>query len=232
MFRLRLYQRYLMRETFAAIFLVLAAFLALFSFFNLVNELPSVGKAGYQFGHAVIFVALGLPGLVYELIPIAALIGTLYALSTLARHSEITVLRASGLATRDLLLTLFRVAGLLALLTMLVGEVLVPVSERHAQELRARALSRIIAQHGFTTGLWLKDGRNFINVLYATPDARLQSVRIYKFDSANALESVTSGASSEENSRSLPGLLVASRMRGGRVEAGVFMVGAAVSRPH
>ena len=98
MFRLRLYQRYLMRETFAAIFLVLAAFIALFSFFDLINELRSVGKGGYQFGHAVIFVALSLPGLIYELIPIAALIGTLYALSTLARHSEITVLRASGLA--------------------------------------------------------------------------------------------------------------------------------------
>ena len=112
---LQLYQRYLMREAFAAIFLVLAAFLALFSFFDLINELRSVGKGSYQFGHALIFVVLSLPGRVYELIPIAALIGTLYSLSTLARHSEITVLRASGLATRDLLLTLFRVAGLLAL---------------------------------------------------------------------------------------------------------------------
>jgi lipopolysaccharide export system permease protein len=60
----------------------------------------------------------------------------LYALSTLARHSEITVLRASGLATRDLLMTLFRVAALLALLTILVGEGLVPFSERMAQEMR------------------------------------------------------------------------------------------------
>ena len=45
MFRLRLYQRYLMRETLAAIFLVLVAFLALFSFFDLINELRSVGRA-------------------------------------------------------------------------------------------------------------------------------------------------------------------------------------------
>lgn len=191
MFRLRLYQRYLMRETFAAIFLVLAAFIALFSFFDLINELRSVGKGGYQLGHALIFVALSLPGLIYELIPIAALIGTLYALSTLARHSEITVLRASGLATRDLLLTLFRVAGLLALLTMVVGEVLVPVSERLAQELKTRALSKVIAQQGFETGLWVKDGRSFINIRRATPDARLQGLRIYKFDAANALQSVT-----------------------------------------
>src|SRR5574343_1714865 len=137
MFRLNLYQRYLIRETFAAVFLVLAAFLALFAFFNFIDELRSVGKAGYTVFHAAVFVALSLPGLIYELIPIATLIGTLYALSNLARHSEITVLRASGLATRDLLMTLFRVAGLLALLTFLVGEGLVPYSERIGQELRA-----------------------------------------------------------------------------------------------
>ncbi len=197
MFRLRLYQRYLMRETLGAIFLVLVAFLALFSFFDLINELRSVGKGGYQLGHALLFVALSLPGMIYELIPIAALIGTLYALSTLARHSEITVLRASGLATGDLLMTLFRVAALLALLTIAVGEGLVPVSERLAQELRTRALSNIIAQQGFESGLWVKDGRSFINIRHATPDARLQGVRIYKFDAANALESVTDAEEAE-----------------------------------
>lgn len=191
MFRLALYQRYLMRETFAAVFLVLAAFLALFSFFDFINELRQVGKNGYQLGHAALFVGLSLPGLIYELIPIATLIGTLYALSNLARHSEITVLRASGLATRDLLMTLFRVAGLLALLTFVVGEAMVPFSERLGQELRAKALSRVIAQHGFESGLWVKDGRSFINIREVTPDATLHKVRIYKFDQDNALESVT-----------------------------------------
>ncbi len=191
MMRFKLYQRYLMREAFAAIFLVLAAFLALFSFFDLINEIRSVGKGGYQFGHALIFVILSFPGRVYELIPIAALIGSLYSLSTLARHSEITVLRASGLSTRDLLYTLFRVAGVLALLTFFVGEAVMPFSERMAQEMRARALNNVIAQQGFDSGLWVKDGRSFINIRTATPDAKLLGVRIYKFDKNNALESVT-----------------------------------------
>ena len=189
--RLMLYQRYLMRESFAAIFLVLAAFLALFSFFDLINELRSIGKGSYQFGHALIFVTLSVPGRVYELIPIAALIGTLYSLSTLARHSEITVLRASGLATRELLMTLFRVAGILALFTLIVGEAVMPFSERAAQELRTRAMNNVIASQGFESGLWVKDGRSFINIREATPDARLLGVRIYKFDEKAALESVT-----------------------------------------
>lgn len=191
MFRLSLYQRYLMQETFKAVFLVLAAFLALFSFFDLINELSNVGKAGYQFGHALLVVMFGLPGLIYELIPIAALIGTLYALSRLARHSEITVLRASGLATRDLLMTLFRVAGVLALLTFVIGEGLVPFSERMEREIRVRATSKLIAQQGFDSGLWVKDGRSFINIREATPDAILRGLRIYKFNEKNALESVT-----------------------------------------
>lgn len=195
--RLKLYQRYLMREAFAAIFLVLVAFLALFSFFDLINELKSVGKGGYEFGHAMIFVILSLPGRFYELIPIAALIGTLYSLSTLARHSEITVLRASGLATRELLLTLFKVAGLLAALTLFMGEAVMPFSERAAQELRTRAMTNVIAQQGFDSGLWVKDGRSFININTATADARLIGVRIYKFDEDNALESVTDAKEGE-----------------------------------
>lgn len=191
MFRLQLYQRYLMREAFASIFLVLAAFLALFSFFDLINELRSVGKGGYQLGHALLIVALGLPVLLYELIPIATLIGGLYALATLARHSEITVLRASGLATRDLLMTLFRVAGILALLTFIIGEAVMPFTERMEQEIRAKALSRVIAQQGFESGLWVKDGHTFINVRKANPDARLEGIRIYRFNDTHLLESVT-----------------------------------------
>lgn len=197
MFRLGLYQRYLMREVLAAILLVLLAFLALFSFFNFIDELRSVGQHGYTAGHAAFFIALGLPGLVYELVPIATLIGTLYALSTLARHSEITVLRASGLATFHLLMTLFRVAVLLAAVTFIVGEVVVPVSERFAQELKAKALSKVIAQSGFRSGLWIKDGRSFINIGKATPDARLEDVRIYRFDEDNVLLSVTEAATGE-----------------------------------
>ncbi len=195
MMRLQLYQRYIMRQVFSATFLVLAAFMALFAFFDLINEIRSVGQGGYETGHALIFVAFSIPGMIYELTPIAALIGTLYSLSTLARHSEITVLRASGLSTRDLLMTLFRVAGLLALLTFFVGEALVPFSERMAQEIRTRALNKVISHQGFDTGLWVKDGRSFINIREATPDARLQGVRIYQFDERSALRTLTDAKS-------------------------------------
>ncbi len=187
---MRISDRYLMREVLAAVLIVLLAFLVLFAFFNFLDELRSVGRESYDLMRAAAFVALGLPSLVYELIPIATLIGALYALSSLARHSEITVLRASGMATSHLLGVLVRVAALLAVVTFLLGEAVVPFTERWAQEVRAQALSKAIVQQGLVSGLWIKDGRNFINIRKATPDARLEGVRVYHFSHNNELRSV------------------------------------------
>lgn len=187
---MKIFRRYLAREVSAAILLVLAGFLALFGFFDLIAEVKNVGEGSYQLHHALSFVALRLPGRVYELMPIAVLIGTLYALSTLARHSEITVLRASGLSTRRLLGCLFQVAAVYALLTFVIGEWVAPPCERAAQQLRLAAKGAVVGQ-GMRSGLWVKDERSFINVRTVLPDTRLRDIRIYEFDTDAHLTSVT-----------------------------------------
>ncbi len=186
----KIYQRYLVRETLAAVGLVLLAFIALFAFFDFIEELRGVGRDRYGAGVAVLAVLLSMPGLIYELLPVACLIGTLYALATLARHSEITVLRASGLSTRSLLLTLYRVAGLLALATFLLGEVVVPWTDRLEQRLKSGALDKPFAQQGFMSGIWIKDGNQFINVRNPLDPAYLEDIRIYRFAEDKALQSV------------------------------------------
>lgn len=190
---MKIYRRYIAREVTAAIFLVLAAFLSLFGFFDMITEVKNVGEGTYQLHHAVAFVGLRLPGRVYELMPIAVLIGTLYALSTLARHSEITVLRASGMSTGNLLSSLFRVALVFAVATFLIGEFVAPPSERAAQQLQLKAKGKTVGQD-LRSGLWIKDERSFINVRTVLPDTRLQGIRIYEFDAAAKLRSVTDAA--------------------------------------
>lgn len=192
----KLYQRYLFREVFFATLLVLAAFLALFGFFDLINELGDIGKGAYRIQHAVAFVTLTLPGRIYELMPIAVLIGALFALSTLARHSEITVLRASGLSTRTLLLTLFRAAGVFALLTFLIGEFVAPPAEKLGQRIRLQAQGTALSSD-FRTGLWVKDENRFINVKKVTPDAKLEGIRIYEFDDRQHLQMVSEAQAGE-----------------------------------
>jgi lipopolysaccharide export system permease protein len=194
--RLKIYERYLGREIYAATALVLAAFLMLFSFFDLIHEFESIGKGGYQLQHAVGFVLLSMPGRSYELLPIAVLIGTLYALTQLARHSEITVLRTSGAATRNFVGTLIKLGLGLALLTFVVGEFVAPPAERAAQQLRLTAMSRLVAQE-FRTGLWVKDDKAFVNARQVTPEAELRGIRIYQFDERFRLLSISEAEAGE-----------------------------------
>src|SRR5437867_12044893 len=98
------------REIYGATLFVFAAFLSLFSFFDLINELTDLGKGGYRLQHALAFVALTVPSHVYALFLVVVLIGTPYALSHLAANSEYTVMRGSGLASWLGTGTLFRIA--------------------------------------------------------------------------------------------------------------------------
>ena len=193
---MKVYERYVAKEVFAATAVVTAAFLGLYGFFDLLAELRDVGRNGYQYSHALGFVALTLPGRAYEMLPIGVLIGALYGLTQLARHSEITVLRSSGLSTRQLAVSLLRVGAVFVALTLLLGELVVPPAERLAQQLKLRATGQMVAKE-FRSGLWVKDGRSFVNVQNVRPDGRLVRVRIFDFDDAFRLVRLREAATGE-----------------------------------
>ena len=193
---MKVIRRYLGREIYAATSLVLAAFLGLFAFFDLIHELGDVGRGAYQLQHAALFVLLTVPGHVYELMPIAALIGTVYALAQLAAHSEITVMRVSGLSTPRALRIIASIGMLFVGITFLFGEFIAPPAERAAQALRLKATSSSIGQE-FRSGLWVRDEGRFVNVGEVRPDTRLVGVKIYDFDKDYKLRSISYAAEGE-----------------------------------
>jgi lipopolysaccharide export system permease protein len=189
----RVLSRYLAREVYGATGMVLLALLGLFLFFDFINELDGIGKHGYQLHHALLYVTLLVPGRIYELMPIAVLIGTLYALSTLARQSEITVMRAAGMSTASLLRTLGLIGSLFVVLTFVLGEYVVPPAESAAQQWRLTATNSTVSQ-GLRSGLWVKDGALVINVHTLRPDRSMEGARIYAFDDNYRLSSLAEAA--------------------------------------
>ncbi|MCL2644526.1 MAG: LPS export ABC transporter permease LptG [Betaproteobacteria bacterium] len=180
---------YLAREVYGATLTVLLAFLGLFAFFDFVNELGDIGKKGYQTYHALAYVAMLVPTRMYELLPVAVLIGSLYALTSLARHSEITVMRASGLSTRRLLLMLCLIGIMPVSVTYVFGEYISPPVESAAQQWRLTATNSAISQQ-LRSGLWVKDGSRVINVRTLQPDRSMQRVRVFSFEESGALQSI------------------------------------------
>jgi lipopolysaccharide export system permease protein len=190
---MKVLHRYISSEIVGATLFALVAFLALFAFFDLIGELPQVGHAGYELQHAFLYVAMGLPGYVYDLMPIAALIGTIYALAQLAARSEFTIMRASGLSTAMAGWILAKVGLVFVIITFLFGEVIAPATSEIAERTKLQVQGASVSQE-FRSGLWTKDvirrngltgetiGSRFLNVRDVTTDGQLRGVKLYEFD--------------------------------------------------
>lgn len=173
--------RYLIRRIGLTTLFTLLALVALFSFFDIINEASDLGKGHYTLGIMLVHVLLQAPGHIYELLPLAVLIGTLVAMSLLASASEYTVMRASGVSLWRVGSILVQVGLGFALVTLLMGEFIAPKAEQEAERLKIRATRSVVAQQ-FNSGSWMKDDRNFINVREILPDNSLMGVRIYQYD--------------------------------------------------
>lgn len=185
--------RYFTSQILLSVLFVLVAFLGLFAFFDLMGELPAVGRGGYLLQHAFLYVLLGLPGYAYELMPIAALIGTIYSLAQLAARSEFTIMRVSGMSTSMVGWILFRIGLIFVAITFLFGEIVSPVTTAMGEKLKLRVQGAAVAQE-FRSGLWTKDvirengitgaaiGSRFLNVREITPSGQLLGVKLYEFD--------------------------------------------------
>lgn len=177
----RTLHRYLARQIYAAVAFVLAGFLALFAFFDLVTELAELDNGQYHLREILTYVALSVPAHAYELFPVVVLIGTLYVLAYLASNSEYTVMRAAGFSPADAGRALVKIGLAFVVITFLLGEWVAPNAEQAAQTLKMKAKSSLIGQE-LKSGLWFKDERSFINVREARQDNALTGVRIYEFD--------------------------------------------------
>jgi lipopolysaccharide export system permease protein len=183
--------RYVARQISVSVGFVLFGFLSLFAFFDLIGELSDLGRGNYQLRQVIGYVLLSLPTHAYELMPIAVLIGALYALAQLAGNSEFTVMRAAGMSRAQASGMLLKVGLVVAVITLAIGEWIAPAADAAAEKLRMRAMSALIAQ-GLGSGLWLKDENAFINVRVARRANELNHVLIYQFDRDFRLDSVSS----------------------------------------
>ncbi len=123
---MRTLRRYLATEIMAATALVFAALVMLFAFFDLIEQLKDLGRGVYTLRRILLYVLLLVPVHVYELFPIAALIGTLFALAQLVAGSEYTVMRTSGVSTARFAGTLAMIGLAFAVVTFVFGELISP----------------------------------------------------------------------------------------------------------
>jgi lipopolysaccharide export system permease protein len=186
-------RRLLYRDIAGSVLFIALAFLALFFFIDVVEELSAAARRGGTPATATLLALLEAPGNLYELAPISMLIGTIYALSRMAQASEFTILRTAGLGPGRALALLMLPGAVCGAAAFAVGEWLVPWAERQAVVLNSGRSGGALPLG--QAGAWLKDQAGTsaaarhaaVHVGAAGVDGQLLRVRIFEFDGDNRL---------------------------------------------
>lgn len=185
-------RRLLYVDLVSSITYVCLGFLALFLFFDLVDEMSSVGIRHYGLAQAFAYVLLQIPGHLYELLPISVLIGGVLVMARFAQSSEFTILRTSGLDPQRALKTLLMLGAGFVFVTFVIGDYAAPLANRTAQLLKAKYQGTTVAGQ---SGAWLKEQQRYsryaVNVSALDGDGDMARVRIFEFDTSGRIISST-----------------------------------------
>jgi len=183
---MRILDRYIGQAVLVSIVSVMVVLAALFILIGFVNEFEKIGRADYTIWQAAMYVLLHVPQNIYEIFPMAALLGTMLGLGALSKKSELVTIRAAGVSRIRISLAVIKSAAMLIALVVIVGEIVAPPALEYANQTRLKALE---SQLSLNTdyGLWARDGNTFIHVRNVEHDGRLVDINLYTLDAAGSL---------------------------------------------
>jgi lipopolysaccharide export system permease protein len=236
--------RYLARAILAYTGMVLAVLVTLTSLFTFISQQDDIGVGSYDVRDAFVFTLLSMPQQIFELLPIAALIGGILGLGGLARDSELTVMRAAGVSPLRLGASA-AMAGVVVLAVMwTIGEYAAPPADQYARQLKVFSKFSEFNAAGSRSS-WSKDGPLMVNIRQQTagnmfgglfvfelgPDRDVR--RIVRADRATDLGGNRWRLDNYAETRFLPGRAEAERDAAREVEANLNrdFVGLAVVSP-
>ena len=182
---MRRLDRYIGNTVFLAIIAVLGIITGLAVLFAFIDELGDI-EGAYTLWDAASYVGLSAPQRIYDMLPMASLIGCLVGLGSLAGYSELTVMRSAGVSIRRIVWAVMKPMLLLMLVGVLIGEYVAPWTSSIAQANRSLAQSVDKAQSS-KHGLWHRQGQEYIHINAVQPGGKLIGVTRYMFDAEQRL---------------------------------------------
>lgn len=178
---MNLLERYIGRAVAGGVLSVIAVLGILFTVIDFIDEFDQIGRHQYTLWQAFIYSLLKTPERIYQVFPLATLLGSMIGLGALSRNSELIVIRSSGVSLLRLVAAIMKTALVLVVAAILIGEVVAPPVQQYANLKRVQALSAEISLNT-EYGLWARDSETFIHVRRVTSSGQLQGIALYQFD--------------------------------------------------
>ena len=171
--------RYLARALLGYGALVLAVLVALVSLFTFIGQQDDIGTGSYDLRGAFAYTLLSIPQQVFEMLPIAALIGAILGLGALARDSELTVLRAAGLSPLRLGGAAAMAGAVVMVAMWTIGEYVAPPADQYARQIKIFGKFSEFNAAGSRSS-WAKDGSLLMNIQQQTAGNMFGGVFVFE----------------------------------------------------
>jgi lipopolysaccharide export system permease protein len=186
---MKIRDRYITKTLFTYTLVVLVVWLSIYSFFNFLAELSSVGKDGYTIISAFTYIILQLPEVAYKQASPIILLGCILGMGHFATTGQLLIFRVSGGSILKITLLTLKNSLIFLLFFIAIGEFLAPISSNLAKSSKSMAIassSSSINQNGF----WIRDGDNFINVKKNIDGTLFNGITVIEVNSSNEIERV------------------------------------------
>ncbi len=175
--------RYVLTEFLRLFGMCMLGFLLVYVLVDLFDRLDGFLKNQASMGEVLRYLLFKVPLIVTQLVPVATLAAVLLTLGTMARHNELTALRASGMSTVQLATPLFATTIALSLAILAWNEAVVPYCTERSRyieivEIRNKPLKALLSEDG----IWFHGQRGIYNIEHF--DARtgtLVGLTVYDF---------------------------------------------------
>jgi len=173
--------RYIIKTVLYTTLVVVIALVSMDFFIQLIGEFGDIGEGNYTISQALFYVLLIMPNDIYQLFPIAGLIGCLLGLGLLASHSELVVMRASGMSVVQISLAVMIAIVFMVGIVTTVGELIAPKTIHIADNMKAIAKSggQAVATQ---QGVWLRDNDSFVHIERVIGADHLRGIFRYTFN--------------------------------------------------
>src|ERR1700683_502193 len=133
---------YLLRQFFYYFIVLLAGFVLIFDAFTLFDLLGDISKNHIPVSMVLNYFRYLVPLMVYQLSPLACLVGTLVTLAVLAKNNEVIAFKASGISLYRIVLPLTLAGCILAGTMFLLDDTFLPYANQRQDALRNQIKGR------------------------------------------------------------------------------------------
>ena len=193
---MKIRDRYITKTLLSYTSVVLLVWLSIYSFFNFLEELNSIGKADYTTLEAIKYILLQMPELAYKQASPVILLGCVLGMGYLATTNQLVVLRVSGNSILKLSAITIKIALTFVIVILAFGEFFVPLASEEGEKGRAKALGQSFALQS-REGFWIREGGNYINVINNIDSSSFTDVTIYQVSPSNKIETIITSESAD-----------------------------------